>query len=326
MIQLSEVRREQLLRMYRDMLRIRMIEEGIADRYADQEMRCPVHLSIGQEASAVGVCHALLHSDRVFSTHRCHAHYLAMDGNLNAMLAEIYGKAAGCLGGRGGSMHLSDPAKGLIASVPIVASSIPLAVGTALSDQIDGNKNVSVTFFGDASVEEGVFHESANFASLRKLPVLFVCENNLYSVYTPLKDRQPSRPLTELARAHGMNSMHADGNDVVAVFKAAHEAVERARRGDGPTFLLLDTYRWREHCGPEFDNHIGYRTEAEYEAWHIQCPIKKSRENLQSQKILLPSDEDDMVAVFKREIDNAFEFAKKAPLPEPSSASDHVYA
>ena len=326
MSQLSEVRREQLLRMYRDMLRIRMIEEGIADRYAEQEMRCPVHLSIGQEASAVGVCHALMHTDRVFSTHRCHAHYLAMDGNLNAMLAEIYGKAAGCIGGRGGSMHLSDPAKGLIASVPIVASSIPLAVGTALSDQIDGNKNVSVTFFGDASVEEGVFHESANFASLRKLPVLFVCENNLYSVYTPLKHRQPSRPLTELARAHGMNSMHADGNDVVAVFKAAHEAVERARRGDGPTFLLLDTYRWREHCGPEFDNHIGYRTEAEYEAWHIQCPIKKSRENLQSQKILLPSDEDDMVAVFKWEIDNAFEFAKKAPLPEPSSASDHVYA
>ena len=326
MSQLSDIRREQLLRMYRDMLRIRMIEEGIADRYAEHEMRCPVHLSIGQEASAVGVCNALLHTDRVFSTHRCHAHYLAMAGDLKAMLAEIYGKAAGCIGGRGGSMHLSDPAQGLIASVPIVASSIPLAVGTALSDQIDGNKNVSVTFFGDASVEEGVFHESANFASLRKLPVLFVCENNLYSVYTPLKDRQPSRPLTELARAHGMNSIHADGNDVVAVFKAAHEAVERARRGDGPTFLLLDTYRWREHCGPEFDNHIGYRTEAEYEAWQIQCPIKASRENLQSQKILSPSEEDDMVAVFKQEIDMAFEFAKKAPLPEPSWASAHVYA
>jgi TPP-dependent pyruvate/acetoin dehydrogenase alpha subunit len=312
--------------MYRNMLRIRMIEEGIADRYADQEMRCPVHLSIGQEAAAVGVCNALLHTDRVFSTHRCHAHYLAMDGNLNAMLAEIYGKADGCIGGRGGSMHLSDPAKGLIASVPIVASSIPLAVGTALSDQIDGNKNVSVSFFGDASVEEGVFHESANFASLRKLPVLFVCENNLYSVYTPLKDRQPSRPLTELARAHGMNSLHADGNDVVAVFKAAHEAVKRARQGDGPTFLLLDTYRWREHCGPEFDNHIGYRTEVEYEAWHSKCPIKASRENLMRLQMLSSQDESAMVTGFRREIDMAFEFAKKAPLPEPSWASAHVYA
>lgn len=326
MSDLSDIQREQLLRMHSDMLRIRMVEEGIADRYAEQEMRCPVHLSIGQEASAVGVCHALLHTDRVFSTHRCHAHYLAMDGNLNAMLAEIYGKATGCLGGRGGSMHLSDPAKGLIASVPIVASSIPLAVGTALSDQIDGNKNVSVTFFGDASVEEGVFHESANFASLRKLPVIFVCENNLYSVYTPLKDRQPQRPLADLAVAHGMHSIHVDGNDVAAVFNASQEAVTRAREGKGPTFLLLDTYRWREHCGPGFDNHIGYRTEVEYETWRTRCPIEASRANLQGQKLLSPAEEEAMMVGFKREIDMAFEFAKSAPLPEPSWAAAHVYA
>jgi len=303
-----------------------MIEEAIAERYVDQEMRCPVHLSIGQEASAVGVCHALLSTDRVFSTHRCHAHYLAMSGNFNAMLAEIYGKAAGCLGGRGGSMHLSDPEKGLIASVPIVASSIPLAVGTALSDQIDGNNNVSVTFFGDASVEEGVFHESSNFASLRNLPVLFVCENNLYSVYTPLRDRQPSRPLTELARAHGIKSMHVDGNDVVAVFNAAQNAVALARRGEGPTFLLLDTYRWREHCGPAFDNHIGYRTEAEYEAWNIKCPIKATKKMLMDQKMLSKLDEDALVTDISREIEAAFDFAKTSPLPEPLSASAHVYA
>ena len=317
---------EHLLSMYRAMLRIRMIEEAIADRYAEQEMRCPVHLSIGQEASAVGVCHALSSTDRVFSTHRCHAHYLAMDGNLNAMLAEIYGKAAGCVGGRGGSMHLSDPEKGLVASVPIVASSIPLAVGTALSDQIDGNNNVSVTFFGDASVEEGVFHESANFASLRNLPVIFVCENNLYSVYTPLRDRQPSRPLTELARAHGINSLHVDGNDALSVFNAAQSAVSRARSGAGPTFLLLDTYRWREHCGPQFDNHIGYRTVAEYEAWSFKCPIKASRELLMHKKLLSKVEEDSIISIFKKEIDNAFEFAKSAPLPDPISASAHVYA
>lgn len=303
-----------------------MVEEAIAERYAEQEMRCPVHLSIGQEATAVGVCHALLHSDRVFSTHRCHAHYLAMDGDLKAMLAEIYGKAAGCIGGRGGSMHLTDPAKGLIASVPIVASSIPLAVGAALADQIDGNKNVSVAFFGDASVEEGVFHESANFASLRKLPVLFICENNLYSVYTPLNDRQPPRQITELARAHGMSFASADGNDVAAVFKATQEAVARARRGDGPTFLLFDTYRWREHCGPGFDNHIGYRTEAEYETWRARCPIEASRVKLQGLNLLTPAEEEAMMAAFKREIDMAFEFAKAAPLPEPSWATAHVYA
>ncbi len=312
--------------MHRDMLRIRMVEESIAERYAEQEMRCPVHLSIGQEAAAVGVCHALKHTDRVFSTHRCHAHYLAMDGNLNAMLAEIYGKAAGCIGGRGGSMHLTDPAKGMIASVPIVASSIPLAVGTALADQIDGNDNVSVAFFGDASVEEGVFHESANFASLRKLPVLFVCENNLYSVYTALKDRQPPRPITELARAHAMSFASADGNNVAAVFEAAQEAVARARQGNGPSFLLFDTYRWREHCGPGFDNNIGYRTEAEYETWRLRCPLEASRAKLHAQGKLTPADEASLAAKIKQEIDAAFEFAKAAPLPQPSQAADHVYA
>ena len=312
--------------MHRDMLRIRMVEESIAERYAEQEMRCPVHLSIGQEAAAVGVCHALKHTDRVFSTHRCHAHYLAMDGNLNAMLAEIYGKAAGCIGGRGGSMHLTDPAKGMIASVPIVASSIPLAVGTALADQIDGNDNVSVAFFGDASVEEGVFHESANFASLRKLPVLFVCENNLYSVYTALKDRQPPRPITELARAHAMSFASADGNNVAAVFEAAQEAVARARQGNGPSFLLFDTYRWREHCGPGFDNNIGYRTEAEYETWRLRCPLEASRAKLQAEGKLTPADEASLAAKIKQEIDAAFEFAKAAPLPQPSQAADHVYA
>ena len=318
--------RGQLLGMHRDMLRIRMVEESIAERYAEQEMRCPVHLSIGQEGAAVGVCHALQHTDRVFSTHRCHAHYLAMDGNLNAMLAEIYGKAAGCIGGRGGSMHLTDPAKGMIASVPIVASSIPLAVGAALSDQIDGNGNVSVAFFGDASVEEGVFHESANFASLRKLPVLFVCENNLYSVYTALKDRQPRRPITELARAHAMSVDSADGNDVAAVFKVTQEAVARARQGSGPTFLVFDTYRWREHCGPAFDNNLGYRSEAEFETWRARCPIEASRAKLRDQEVLTADAEASLAAAIKLEIDAAFTFARAAPLPEPSQAADHVYA
>lgn len=318
----DSVKRESLLSMHRDMLRIRMVEESIAKHYSEQEMRCPVHLSIGQEATAVGICHALRHTDRVFSTHRCHAHYLAMDGDLQAMLSEIYGKAAGCIGGRGGSMHLTDPDKGMIVSVPIVASSIPLAVGAALSDQIDGKTNVSVAFFGDASVEEGVFHESANFASLRKLPVLFVCENNLYSVYTPLEQRQPPRPLTDLAHAHGMRFTSVDGNDVGAVFEAAQEAVLSARQGGGPTFLLLNTYRWREHCGPGFDNHIGYRTEAEFEAWRKRCPIENNRTKLQ----LTFADEEAMAAMLEQEIGTAFELAKAAPLPEPAQAFAHVYA
>jgi len=308
------------------MVSIRLVEESIAARYGEQEMRCPVHLSIGQEATAVGVCQSLRRSDRVFSTHRCHAHYLAKGGDLRAMLAEIYGKATGCIGGRGGSMHLADPDKGMIASVPIVASSIPLAVGTALADRIDRRDCVSVAFIGDASVEEGVFHECANFASLNKLPVLFVCENNLYSVYTPLSQRQPPRPIAELARAHAMMALSADGNDVEAVLRVTGEAAANARSGGGPALVVFDTYRWREHCGPNYDNQLGYRSEAEYLAWKERCPIERLKAKLRASGALDEGRETRMVGELQREIDAAFEYAKAAPLPEASLAALHVYA
>lgn len=311
---------------FTSMLRIRLVEEAIADRYAEQEMRCPVHLSIGQEASAVGVCAPLTTQDRMYSTHRCHAHYLAKGGGLKAMLAEIYGKAEGCIGGRGGSMHLAAPDVGLMSSVPIVASAIPLAAGAALSDKLDGNGRVTISFIGDACVEEGVFHETANFARLHDLPVIFACENNLYSVYTRLDERQPNRPLTALPEAHGIPSEHVDGNNVALVRAATERAVDRARGGDGPTFLLLDTYRWREHCGPNYDNHIGYRTEAEFEEWRALDPLEQTRAALRQDG---HADDDWLAGItadLEREIDEAFDFAKNAPLPDPASAAVSVYA
>lgn len=314
------------LDLFSGMLRIRLIEEAIADRYAEQEMRCPVHLSIGQEAAAVGVCAALRADDRVFSTHRCHAHYLAKGGSLPAMLAEIYGKATGCIGGRGGSMHLQDPDVGLVASIPIVGGSIPLAVGSALADSLDKRDRVSVCFFGDATVEEGVFHESANFAALRSLPVLFVCENNLYSVYTPLHERQPDRPLVDLAAAHSMATFHVDGNDVDAVLAATEAAVAAARAGRGPSFLLLDTYRWREHCGPSFDNHIGYRTEDEYRHWRQSDPIARLQRSLVESGVDMAVEEAALAGRIRQEIDAAFQFAEASSLPAPSDAKEHVYA
>lgn len=314
------------LDLFSGMLRIRLIEEAIADRYAEQEMRCPVHLSIGQEAAAVGVCAALRADDRVFSTHRCHAHYLAKGGSLPAMLAEIYGKATGCIGGRGGSMHLQDPDVGLVASIPIVGGSIPLAVGSALADSLDKRDRVSVCFFGDATVEEGVFHESANFAALRSLPVLFVCENNLYSVYTPLHERQPDRPLVDLAAAHSMATFHVDGNDVDAVLAATEAAVAAARAGRGPSFLLLDTYRWREHCGPSFDNHIGYRTEDEYRHWRQSDPIARLQRSLVESGVDMAVEEVALAGRIRQEIDAAFQFAEASSLPAPSDAKEHVYA
>lgn len=315
---------ERLVDLYTKMLRIRMVEEAIAEHYGEGEMRCPVHLSIGQEAAAVGVCEAMEESDKVYSTHRCHAHYLAKGGDLKRMFAEICGKAAGCIGGRGGSMHLMDVEKGMMASIPIVASSIPVAVGSALADKRLGNGKVTVVFIGDASIEEGVFHESANFASLHRLPVVFVCENNLYSVYTHLNLRQPNRPLTDVARAHGMLAVHGDGNNLEEVHALATEAIARAREGSGPTFLLLDTYRWREHCGPSFDNHIGYRTEAEFKDWESRDPLGALRGRIG--KALSAEREEAITSEIAAEVEEARAFARAAPLPGPEQATRHVYA
>ena len=315
---------ERLLDFYRKMLRIRLVEEAIAEHYSEGEMRCPVHLSIGQEAAAVGVCEALAPTDKVYSTHRCHAHYLAKGGDLRKMFAEICGKATGCIGGRGGSMHLMDIEKGMMASIPIVSSSIPVATGSALADKQKRNGKITVSFFGDASIEEGVFHESANFASLHKLPIVFVCENNLYSVYTPLRERQPDRPLVDVARAHGMHTLHGDGNKVEETYELMSHAVQRARDEAGPTFLLLDTYRWREHCGPNFDNHIGYRTEAEFKDWEKRDPLAALKSRIGS--ALSADREQLMLAELKAEVEDARAFARSAPLPIPADAGLHVYA
>jgi pyruvate dehydrogenase E1 component alpha subunit len=315
-----------LLDFYRAMMRIRMVEEAIVAHYGEAEMRCPVHLSIGQEAAAVGSCQALATTDKVFSTHRCHAHYLAKGGDLRRMLAEIYGKAAGCVGGRGGSMHLMDIEKGVVASVPIVGSSIALAGGSALADKRTGRNHVTAAYFGDASVEEGVFHETANLAALHKLPIVFVCENNLFSVYTPLRERQPSRPLTDLAEAHGIATRHGDGNDVVEVHRMTKAAVDRARKGRGPAFLLFDTYRWREHCGPNYDNAIGYRTEAEFGRWKKRDPIGRLARQLRAAGQLSVEREAEITAEIAAEIAAAIEFARSAPLPTPDQAALHVYA
>ena len=318
--------REELLTLYRDLLRLRLVEETIASRYSEQEMRCPVHLSVGQEASAVGACSPLTERDVIVSTHRSHGHYLAKGGSLIAMLSEIYGKETGCCGGRGGSMHLFDKKAGVLASVPIVGSTIPLGVGAALTFQQRGEPRVSMVFLGDAATEEGVFHESLNFASLLNLPVVFFVENNLYSVYTHIRERQPQRPLTAYAKAHGMPSMRVDGNDVLVVREAAHEMVERARQNEGPSLLVADTYRWREHCGPSYDNDLGYRTMSEFKDWEHLCPVKKLREHLFDLDFLSDKIAAGLTEQIETEINEAFDAARKAPFPLPESAGLRVYA
>lgn len=312
--------------LYRDMRRIRFIEEQIAERYSEQKMRCPVHLSIGQEAVPVGISALLRKSDQVVSTHRCHAHYLAKGGDLRAMLSELMGKETGCCGGRGGSMHLFDTSVGILLSLPIVAASIPVGVGAAMAMKQMGSDDVAIIYLGDASLEEGVFHESANFAALHHLPAIFVCENNLYSVYTALKDRQPARPLTELGRAHGMPTEQVDGNDINAIMSAAQRAITHARKGDGPVFIQADTYRWREHCGPNYDNKLGYRTEAEFETWKERDPIQQLRDKLLRAKQVDDRVDAALSAAFKEETDAAFAFAEASPFPSSTTIEDHIYA
>lgn len=318
--------RAEFLTLYRGLLRLRLVEETIASRYSEQEMRCPVHLSVGQEASAVGACSPLTERDVIVSTHRSHGHYLAKGGSLIAMLAEIYGRETGCCGGRGGSMHLFDKKVGVLASVPIVGSTIPLGVGAALAFQQRGETRVSMVFMGDAATEEGVFHESLNFASLLNLPVVFFVENNLYSVYTHIRERQPERPLTAYAKAHEIPSIRVDGNDVLVVREAAYEMVERARQNQGPSLIVADTYRWREHCGPNYDNDLGYRTISEFKGWKHLCPVKKLQEHLIVLEFLNDKIVADLTEQIETEIKEAFDSARKAPFPLPESAGLRVYA
>lgn len=311
-----EVARALQVKLLREMMRIRQTEETLAELYKEQEMRTPTHFSIGQEAVAVGVCASLRRDDVVYSGHRCHAHYLAKGGDLVRMVAELYGKEIGCARGRGGSVHLNDPAVGVMASSAILGQTIAVAVGSALAFKMDGTDRVAVSFSGDGAIEEGIFHESLNFAAVKAVPVLFVCENNGYSTHTPLEVRQPSGiKIYERARSYRVRSRLVDGNDVFAVYDAAREAVADIRRGSGPFFLECTTYRWREHVGPLWDYDKGYRSRAEVETWMARCPIRRATEHVLSTGALQGADVETMRRELQDEVDRAVTTAKAAPFP-----------
>lgn len=324
---MTTARNDRSLKLLRDMLRIRMIEEAIAREYPKGEMRCPVHLSVGQEAAAIGVGAALEHTDLAVSTHRAHAHYLAKGGDLKRFLAELFGKEAGCSRGRGGSMHLIDLSVGFEGSTAIVGSTLPVGVGLALGIKLRGQKALSCIFLGDGAVEEGVFYESANFAAVRHLPVLFICENNSYSVYSPISVRQPKgRKIHELVKAIGLKTSFHDGNDVFTVAEAAKAAAAEVRAGGGPMLLEFATYRWLEHCGPYYDDNLGYRPEAEVAAWKVRDPLVVAEAAVTDH----PDYTKELMALWKGEIsaevDEAFAFARATPWPGQATRADFVYA
>ncbi|MFF4173849.1 thiamine pyrophosphate-dependent dehydrogenase E1 component subunit alpha [Streptomyces sp. NPDC001744] len=315
--------------LLRDMVRIRRVEEELADLYRDeQEMRTPVHFSVGQEAAAVGVCAALREDDLVYTGHRSHAAYLAKGGDLTAMVAELYGKETGCSGGRGGSVHLTDRAVGFAGSAAILGEMISVATGAAWALARQGSSRVVVTFFGDGASEEGVFHESLNFAAVHHVPVVLVCENNSYSISSPLSARQPANSattgITERTRAYGIAAERVDGNDVSLVHEAALRAAAHCRAGRGPYLLELDTYRWREHVGPGFDTGID-RPGPEVESWLERCPVRRSAAALRPGT----PDIDERVARWDEEFRDetllAVTAAKAAPYPDVDRLTDGAY-
>lgn len=314
-----------LLDMYSMMLRIRMFEERVAELVQAKEIACPTHLCIGQEACAVGVIAALRPDDYVLGAHRSHGHYIAKVRELKRIMAEIFCRRDGCSKGRGGSMHLIAPESRFMGSVPIVGATIPIAVGFALASQYRGDGRITVSFFGDGAVEEGVFHESLNFASLRRLPVVFAVENNFYSSHLRLEERQPADNIADKARAYMIPGVRVDGNDVLAVYESARQAVERARTGLGPTLLELRTYRWRGHVGPSYDLDVGIRTKQELEEWMARCPIARLESILMQRGDLTAGMKEQIMAQLRAEISEAEEFARKSPPPDPGTLYSHVY-
>jgi TPP-dependent pyruvate/acetoin dehydrogenase alpha subunit len=323
----SSMPREVRLALYRSMLKIRRVEERIKDLYPQGDMRCPTHFSIGQEAVAAGVCRHLRAEDHVISAHRSHAHYIGKGGSLRAMFAELYGKVDGCASGKGGSMHLIDLSVNFLGCVPIVGSTIPIGVGASFGAMLQDRSAITVIFFGDAATETGVFHESVNFAAIHRLPVLFVCENNLYSVNTPLVERQPAnRTITELVRGHGIKTSQHDGQLVETVDVAAAETIAHLRTKGGPALLEFMTYRWLEHCGPLGDLHLGYRSQDEFDLWVARCPIRLHRKLLEDDGVMDEAAHVAMDAEIAAEIDDAVTFAQKSPFPARADLNRHIFA
>jgi TPP-dependent pyruvate/acetoin dehydrogenase alpha subunit len=313
--------------LLRRMLRIRLTEETIAERYGEGKMRCPTHLCTGQEGVGAAVGLVLRDDDFVVSTHRAHGHYLGKGCNLKKMIAEIYGKRTGCSAGKGGSMHLVDTGAGFMGSTAIVGGTIPIAVGLGLSISLRKNPQVSCVYFGDGATEEGVFYESLNFAIIRNLPVLFICENNLYSVYSPLDVRQPrNRKIHVLASSIGVKSSFGDGNDVQMIYLMIAAAVKEIRAGGGPQFFEFATYRWREHCGPFFDNNIGYRTEKEYLSWKEKDPVERWKRLLLLNNVVTVEEIQKMEAGIISEISEAFQSSEAADFPSAEESYSGLFS
>jgi len=307
-------------RLYASIALIRRTEEVIAEIYPSDKIKSPVHLAIGQEYIAAAVIDHLKESDYVSGTYRGHGVYLAKGGNLNAMMAELYGKAGGCAKGRAGSMHLVESSKGVIGMSAVVGTGIPVAVGHALAIKQRNRDDVVVVFMGDGATEEGCFSESVNFAALHKLPILFVVENNRLAIHEPLNKRWAADALTERVSTYGIPSKRFIEPDTLAIHRYAGDAIEKLREGSGPVFMECHTHRWFEHVGPNQDYNQGYRSESESEEWRAKDAYRVLGNSISAEE------KAGIDAMIEADLKAALEYAESSPFPSSEELFDHVYA
>jgi pyruvate dehydrogenase E1 component alpha subunit len=312
-----------MLQMYRQMQRIRQFEEKVNGLFLEGRMPGTLHLYIGQEACAVGVCEALAPEDWITSTHRPHGHAIAKGVALDSMMAELFGKATGCAGGYGGSMHMGDPNVGALTAIAIVGGGVPVAAGMALGFRMRQTGQAVACFMGDGAVNEGAFHEGVNMAAVWSLPVVFVCENNKYGASTPIEEVVRLEKLSDRAAGYGIPGLTLDGMDVLAVYEGIAEAVERARSGAGPAFVECETYRFIGHSRSDTR---GYRSREEEEEWKQRDPIPRLAEHLQAEGHATRDDLQAIADEVAGEIERAVKFAEDSPSPEPEDCLRHVFA
>jgi len=325
---MAEVSKDKLLKMYRTMQTIRQFEERLRDLFKEGKVPGFVHVSIGEEASATGVCAALTDTDYITSTHRGHGHLLAKGGKLKPMMAELFGRKTGYCKGKGGSMHIADFSIGILGANGIVGAGLPIATGAGLAAKMKKSGQVAVCFFGDGASNEGTFHESLNIASSWKLPVVYVCENNLYGEFTAGKDVTSVKDIADRARGHDMPGIIINGNDVIEVYETTSEAVARARRGEGPTLIECKTYRWEGHVVGEeaFLGKKAYRPTDEIAEWKKRCPIVSFESRYTANGMFNVAELDAIKAEVKRDLDEAVQFAIDSPLPAPEEAMEDMFS
>lgn len=313
--------------MLQRMMLIRCFEETIGKLFYKGQIPGFIHLSIGQEATSVGVCSTLKDGDYMGTTHRGHGHIIAKGADVKRTMAELFGRRDGLNRGKGGSMHVFDRAKGVLGANGIVAGGIPIVTGGGLSAKMEGKGRVAVSFFGDGASNEGAFHEALNLAAVWKLPVVYVCENNLYGEFTPLAEATAVTQISRRAASYDIPGVTVDGNDVETVYEAASKAVQRARTGEGPTLLECLTYRWHGHFHGE-EAMLGaqsYRTREEVERWKERCPVATCTRKLVAEKVLSEAEVENMAKAAQAEIDAAVEFARGSAMPAPEEALEDVF-